>query len=238
MSAVTLLAAPSDQVTTAIAVVVSGLAAGGGAIAARSVQKSARKADRENVRRVARVRATLRPDGSDDDTIVYGVGRVVSPDDSLVRSLERRSERRFELLTNHYADALRQSTTYFYLSLVVGIVGFVTILLGGIAVMAGVGDYAAIAAAAGLLIEAAAGLIFKQAHNAKLHAQENLTAIAASSEDADNRAMALVYSSRVQDPAMQDKLYSELAIQSVRAIGRSNQGEPPPPALPPPASLD
>jgi len=44
-----------------------------------------------------------------------------APDQSLMRGVAERTAARFEIQQTHYANALRQSTTYFYFSLGVGL---------------------------------------------------------------------------------------------------------------------
>ena len=59
-----------------------------------------------------------------------GWGTDDTPDQSLMRGVADRTAARFEIQQTHYANALRQSTTYFYFSLGVGLVGFALLAVG------------------------------------------------------------------------------------------------------------
>src|SRR6478609_9675489 len=118
-----------------------------------------------------------------------------APDQSLMRGVAERTAARFEIQQTHYANALRQSTTYFYFSLGVGLVGFA---------MADRLEVGTVTAIGGVLAEAAAALVFNQANRAKSDAQANLAAIARAAERDENNLMAYIYASRIQDLAMRD----------------------------------
>ena len=141
-------------------------------------------------------------------------------DDSPVEMtpLERRAERRFELQMSHYGDAKRQYNAYFYASLIVGVLGFVVIMLGGIAVIAGVADYGALTAVGGLVIEAGAAFVFKQSSKAADQAQSNLREISATAEESDRREMAKAYAERIEDVPLRNEVFAKLALESTNGV--------------------
>jgi hypothetical protein len=134
-----------------------------------------------------------------------------TPDQHLMRGVAERTAARFEIQQTHYANALRQSTTYFYFSLGVGLVGF-TLLAAGVGIaMAELLGVGAVTALGGVLAEAAAAMVFNQANRAKSDAQANLAAIARAAERDENNLMAYIYASRIQDVSMRDATNAALA---------------------------
>ncbi|TFI45022.1 hypothetical protein E4P29_04600 [Rhodococcus sp. 1R11] len=133
-----------------------------------------------------------------------------------VAALNRRADLRFDIQIKTYADALQQNTTYFYLSLGVGIVGLLLIAIAGVVAVLGLAGYATVAAVAGFLTESAAALVFNQSHRARKAAQDNLESLAAATEAAEDRALSLIYSARVQDPDRRDELNARLALEALR----------------------
>jgi hypothetical protein len=138
-----------------------------------------------------------------------------APDQRLLDALAERAHARFEIQSAHYANALRQSTTYFYWSLIVGIIGFALLVIGvalaitehlAVGVVTGVG---------GILTDAAAALVFRQANPAKSDAQTNLSAIAGAAERDENNLMAYIYASRIQDTSVRDATNAALARQLI-----------------------
>jgi hypothetical protein len=158
-----------------------------------------------------------------------GSSPALAPEERILTSMEKRSEARFQIQTEHYANALRQSTSYFYLSMFVGIIGFILLLVGVGLGLGGLVEIGTVTGAGGILVEGAAGLIFNQANKAKSDAQTNLAAIALAQERDENRQMALIYSSRIADPQLRDTTNVELARKSLEAVRPDRD----PPALPP-----
>ncbi len=132
-------------------------------------------------------------------------------DQSLMRGVAERTAARFEIQQTHYANALRQSTTYFYFSLAVGLVGFALLAVGVGFAMAHLLEVGAVTALGGVLAEAAAALVFNQANRAKSDAQANLAAIALAAERDENNLMAYIYASRIQEVSMRDATHAALA---------------------------
>jgi hypothetical protein len=120
-----------------------------------------------------------------------------APEVRLLAAMEARATARFEVQQRHYADARRQSTTFFYLSVGVGIVGFVALLVGLAVGLAGHAALGTVTGLGGLLINGTAALVLSQANRAKSDAQANLSAITQAAERDENRQMALIYASRV-----------------------------------------
>ena len=140
-----------------------------------------------------------------------------SPDQRLMRGIAERTAARFEIQQTHYANALRQSTTYFYFSLGVGLVGFTLLTVGVGIAMADRLEVGTVTALGGVLAEAAAALVFNQANRAKSDAQANLAAIALAAERDENNLMAYIYASRIQDLAMRDATHAALAREMAGA---------------------
>jgi TRADD-N domain-containing protein len=140
-----------------------------------------------------------------------------APDQSLMRGVAERTAARFEIQQTHYANALRQSTTYFYFSLGVGLVGFALLAVGVGIAMADRLEVGTVTAIGGVLAEAAAALVFNQANRAKSDAQANLAAIARAAERDENNLMAYIYASRIQDLAMRDATHAALAREMAGA---------------------
>ena len=140
-----------------------------------------------------------------------------APDQSLMRGVAERTAARFEIQQTHYANALRQSTTYFYFSLGVGLVGFALLAVGVGIAMADRLEVGTVTAFGGVLAEAAAALVFNQANRAKSDAQANLAAIALAAERDENNLMAYIYASRIQDLAMRDATHAALAREMAGA---------------------
>lgn len=139
----------------------------------------------------------------------------------LVEALAKRSEERFKIQKEHYNNALRQSTIYFYLSIAVGTLGFILMVTGAALAMAKLVEVAVLTGIGALLAEAAAALIFTQSNRAKSDAQANLTAIGQAAERDENRQMVLIYSWQVKDPALRDSMNAELARQYLALLGAS-----------------
>lgn len=137
----------------------------------------------------------------------------VHPEQRFVENLERRSETRFQIQSAHYSGALRQSTVYFYFSVGVGFLGFILIFTGAALAIAKFLEVGTLSGVAGLLAEAGSALIFNQSSKAKADAQANLTAIAQAAERDENRQMAYIYASKVEDAALRDSTNAELARQ-------------------------
>ncbi|OBY30894.1 hypothetical protein ACT18_14945 [Mycolicibacter kumamotonensis] len=150
-------------------------------------------------------------------------------EERILASMERRSEARFQIQSEHWASALRQSTSYFYLSMFVGILGFILIVTGVGLAFGGLAQVGTVTGVAGLLTDGAAGLIFNQANKAKSDAQSNLAAIALAQERDENRQMALIYSSRITDPQLRDSTNVELARKSLDAVHPKQELPAPPP---------
>jgi hypothetical protein len=226
MSTIALIAQGLDGATqTYIAAGVTAAGAAVGIAAANSIYRRSRLQQERNDRAVEQLRRSLESSSREiDDTDVRAADEY-SMERAQLDSLNRRVQQRFDIQTKHYADALQQNNTYFYLSLAVGMLGVVIITVAGIAAILGVVDYASVAAAAGLLTEGAAGLIFNQSHKARLAAQENLRELAASNEAAERRSMSLVYSARVEDPAKRDELNAQLALESLKAAPGKSSAE-------------
>ena len=140
-----------------------------------------------------------------------------TPDQSLMQGVAERTAARFEIQQTHYANALRQSTTYFYFSLGVGVVGFALLAAGVGIAMADRLEVGTVTAMGGVLAEAAAALVFNQANRAKSDAQANLAAIALAAERDENNLMAYIYASRIQDLAMRDATHAALAREMAGA---------------------
>ena len=138
-------------------------------------------------------------------------GADETPDQRLMQGVADRTAARFEIQQTHYANALRQSTTYFYFSLGVGLVGFALLATGVGIAMADRLEVGTVTALGGVLAEAAAALVFNQANRAKSDAQANLAAIALAAERDENNLMAYIYASRIQDVATRDATHAALA---------------------------
>lgn len=145
-------------------------------------------------------------------------------DDPILVEMARRSALRSKIQAKHYADALRQSTVYFYISAVVAVVGFLLVVLGASLAFASLGSAGALTGLAGLVTDGAAALVFKQAANSKADSQRNLTEISEAAERDDNRQMARIYSSRIGDPGLRDATLAELARQSLSLSGSRSKG--------------
>ena len=144
-------------------------------------------------------------------------GADETQDEGLMRGIADRTAARFEIQQTHYANALRQSTTYFYFSVGVGLVGFALLATGvGIAISDRL-QVGTVTALGGVLAEAAAALVFNQANRAKSDAQANLAAIALAAERDENNLMAYIYASRIQDLAMRDATHAALAREMAGA---------------------
>lgn len=146
-----------------------------------------------------------------------GWGADETPDQGLMQGVAERTAARFEIQQTHYANALRQSTTYFYFSLGVGLVGFALLATGVAIAMADRLEVGTVTALGGVLAEAAAALVFNQANRAKSDAQANLAAIALAAERDENNLMAYIYASRIQDAATRDATHAALAREMAGA---------------------
>jgi hypothetical protein len=144
-------------------------------------------------------------------------GTDETPDQGLMQGIAERTAARFEIQQTHYANALRQSTTYFYFSLGVGLVGFALLATGVGIAMADRLEVGTVTALGGVLAEAAAALVFNQANRAKSDAQANLAAIALAAERDENNLMAYIYASRIQDVATRDATHAALAREMAGA---------------------
>ena len=144
-------------------------------------------------------------------------GADETPDQRLMHGVADRTAARFEIQQTHYANALRQSTTYFYFSLGVGVVGFALLATGVGIAMADRLEVGTVTALGGVLAEAAAALVFSQANRAKSDAQANLAAIALAAERDENNLMAYIYASRIQDVATRDATHAALAREMAGA---------------------
>ena len=207
---------------SAAAVLVIGVLAGIAVILA-AVTVAARREQRRNEDQIAEVRGVIgrvspvdmsvkqqtptRRGGSRDDSW----GADESPEQSLMRGVAERTAARFEIQQTHYANALRQSTTYFYFSVAVGIVGFALLAVGVGLAIADRLEVGTVTAIGGVLAEAAAALVFNQANRAKSDAQANLAAIAVAAERDENNLMAYIYASQIQDLAIRDATHAALA---------------------------
>jgi hypothetical protein len=147
-------------------------------------------------------------------------GTDETPDQRLMQGVADRTAARFEIQQTHYANALRQSTTYFYFSLGVGLVGFALLATGVGIAMADRIEVGTVTALGGVLAEAAAALVFNQANRAKSDAQANLAAIALAAERDENNLMAYIYASRIQDAATRDATHAALAREMAGAAER------------------
>ncbi len=78
------------------------------------------------------------------------------------------------------------------------------------------------------MAEGAAALIFNQSNRAKADAQSNLTAIAEAGERDQNRQMALMHASKVEDPELRDSTNADLARQYLFLLdsGTADRAEP------------
>lgn len=206
MSSLAFLAALDSETTSQITATVGALlTAVAGAGATAGIWRTARRTaeDTENQIDTMRVVLNLHED------------RKVETGSVPQTPMERRAEQRFELQMGHYADAKRNRNGYFYASLITGVVGFVAIVMGGIAAVSGVVDYGSVAAAGGLLIEGGAAFVFKQASDAGKEAQSNLREITATAEESDKREMAKIYAERIEDPALRNEVFAQLAIEAI-----------------------
>jgi hypothetical protein len=210
------------RMDSAAAVLVIGVLAGIAVILA-AVTVAARREQRRNEDQIAEVRGVIgrvspvdmsvkqqtptRRGGLRDDSW----GADESPEQSLMRGVAERTAARFEIQQTHYANALRQSTTYFYFSVGVGIVGFALLAVGVGLAIADRLEVGTVTAIGGVLAEAAAALVFNQANRAKSDAQANLAAIAAAAERDENNLMAYIYASQIQDLAIRDATHAALA---------------------------
>ncbi|WP_157746209.1 TRADD-N-associated membrane domain-containing protein [Mycobacterium marseillense] len=186
-------------------------------IAARGVERSAYIAEAAEVRAIG--------SGAPAQNV-----HEARPEQRLLDALEKRSEARFQIQSAHYANALKQSTTYFYLSAAVGLLGFVLIITGTALALGKAVEIGTATGVAGLLGEAASALVFTQSNRAKSDAQNNLTAIAHAAERDENRQMALIYASKVEDRELRDATNAELARQYLALLN----GTDPPAGLPSP----
>jgi len=146
-----------------------------------------------------------------------GWGADETADQRLMQGVADRTAARFEIQQTHYANALRQSTTYFYFSLGVGVVGFALLATGVGIAMADRLEVGTVTALGGVLAEAAAALVFSQANRAKSDAPANLAAIALAAERDENNLMAYIYASRIQDVATRDATHAALAREMAGA---------------------
>jgi hypothetical protein len=190
-----------------------------------AVSLAARREQRRNDDQIAAVRGVIGRVSPIDMSANAGQqiptrrewGTDVTQDESLLRGIADRTAARFEIQQTHYANALRQSTTYFYFSLGVGLVGFALLATGVGIAMADRLDVGTVTALGGVLAEAAAALVFNQANRAKSDAQANLAAIALAAERDENNLMAYIYASRIQDLAMRDATHAALAREMAGA---------------------
>src|SRR6185369_669341 len=185
---------------------------------------AARREQRRNEDQIARVSPIDMSVNGDQQVPARRGGSTVdgwttddAPDQSLMRGVAERTAARFEIQQTHYANALRQSTTYFYFSLGVGLVGFALLAVGVGIAMADRLEVGTVTAIGGVLAEAAAALVFNQANRAKSDAQANLAAIARAAERDENNLMAYIYASRIQDLAMRDATHAALAREMAGA---------------------
>lgn len=200
MATVELVAAMSDTFATATSVTAAGVTAVVGFTAAAGLAARSRRADRDTARQLDSMREAL---GLEDDEPAAEMTPV-----------ERRAQRRFDLQMAHYGDAKRQYNAYFYASLIIGVLGFVVIMLGGIAVVAGVASYGALTAAGGLVIEAGAAFVFAQSNRAADQAQSNLREISATAEESDRRETARAYAEKIENVELRNEVFARLALQS------------------------
>jgi hypothetical protein len=191
----------------------------------------ARREQQRNDHQIAQLRAVIGRvspidvfDGGDQQTPTRRGGGTdeewaadETPDQSLMRGVAERTAARFEIQQTHYANALRQSTTYFYFSLGVGVVGFALLAAGVGIAMADLLGLGAVTALGGVLAEAAAAMVFSQANRAKSDAQANLAAIARAAERDENNLMAYIYAARIQDVSMRDATNAALAREMAGA---------------------
>jgi hypothetical protein len=190
-----------------------------------AVSLAARREQRRNDDQIAAVRGVIGRVSPIDMSANAGQqtptrrewGTDVTQDESLLRGIADRTAARFEIQQTHYANALRQSTTYFYFSLGVGLVGFALLATGVGIAMADRLEVGTVTALGGVLAEAAAALVFNQANRAKSDAQANLAAIALAAERDENNLMAYIYASRIQDLAMRDATHAALAREMAGA---------------------
>jgi hypothetical protein len=224
MSTIALLAAMDSEATTNAAYIAAGIgviASTGVGVTTYWISRRSDHQQRMNADAVDRLRRDYRRSSGEVSAAESEIPVESGPERAQLEALNRRVNQRFDFQLKHYSDALQQNTTYFYLSLGVGIVGLLLIILAGIAAVLGVVGYATVGAIAGTLTEGAAGLIFNQSHKARTAAQENLKELASATEAAENRALSLVYSARVEDPQLRDQLNAQLALQALN-LGGSN----------------
>lgn len=221
------------------AAVATGLAVVGTwtAIGAAGSYFIARREQDQNEKTISEVRGVIRNVStiSAGDLVIHSVGtqspEAISQEKRLLDAVAGRAAARFQIQEAHYSNALRQSTTYFYASVMVGLVGFVLLMTGvGLAFseLIGVGTVTGIG---GLLTDAAAALVFSQANRAKKDAQDNLFSIAQTAEKYENYIMAFVYASGIEDTSVRDATNALIARSLVTgAVGLAstltNDGPP------------
>ncbi|WP_425436315.1 TRADD-N-associated membrane domain-containing protein [Mycobacterium terramassiliense] len=140
-----------------------------------------------------------------------------TPDQRLLDAVAGRASTRFKIQEAHYANALRQSTTYFYVSLLVGLVGFALLMAGVALALADSVQVGTVTSLGGLLTDGAAALIFNQANRAKSDAQSNLKTIAHAAERDESNLMAFILASRIDDDGIRDATHADLARQLIIA---------------------
>ncbi|MEE6178706.1 TRADD-N-associated membrane domain-containing protein [Mycobacterium sp. 050134] len=129
----------------------------------------------------------------------------------LTAGVDARVEARFKLQQLHYERALDQSTTYFYVSMVVGVVGLGLVAVGAALALTNRASAGTVTALAGVIGNATAAMIFSQASRAKRDSQTNLAGIARSTEIDEKYLLAFLCASRIEDQAVRDSANAALA---------------------------
>jgi hypothetical protein len=143
-------------------------------------------------------------------------------EDRLLEGVSARVATRFKVLQIHYQRALEQSTTYFYASLIAGLVGFALLLAGAVLALADMTPTGTVTGLGGAIATAAAALIFGQANCAKADAQSNLAAIALSIEEDQKYLLALLCVARIEDATVRDATNAALARELIGADATSS----------------
>jgi hypothetical protein len=233
--------APADYIGPLAALLASLVAALVGFLA---VRMNARTINLRNEAQIERVAAAIAVPKAVDERFIEErqPTALEPPEQRLLEAMERRAARRSEIQFQHYAEALRQSGIYFNISAVVGLVGFVLLIVGVALAFASLVEPGVITGVGGVLAEGAAALIFRQAAASKKDSQNNLVEMSQTGEREDNRQMALIYVSRIEDQNLRDQTVSGLARHSmalsdprpINVSGTGNKATSGPAALPTP----
>ncbi|MCD5421378.1 hypothetical protein LRS71_17740 [Rhodococcus pyridinivorans] len=197
--------------------------------AARAFVTQSRIQRKEESRQIDSLRAAWDPSGrvieAFDSIEVSEQAKVPSEQDHVeggesstpdhVRDMRLRTSTSYQVLTDHYSNALSQSRVYAYLSYFVGLLGFIIMIVGVVMVYGGSLDSGILAAVVGAVVEGAAGLVFVLSRKANGDSQQNLQLLADTVQQDNNREIALHLVASIEDPRERDRALADLARQAM-----------------------